>query len=44
MILKYLLVLMSGWFDKYMYRDLILDERVVAYYVNKPFDNKLVNL
>lgn len=41
--MKYLMVLTSGWFENYMYRDLILDERVTAYRVNKPFDNGLIN-
>lgn len=41
--MKYLLVCPYGWFDSYMYRDLIVNEKVSTYYLNKPAKNKIMN-
>ncbi len=41
--MKYLLVFPFGWFDSYMYRDLIENEKVRTYYLNKPAKNKIIN-
>lgn len=41
--MKLLLVFPFGWFDSYMYRDLIENEKVRTYYLNKPVNNKIIN-
>lgn len=41
--MKYLLVFPFGWFDYYMYRDLILKDDIDTYYLGKPIDNKLLS-
>lgn len=42
--MKFLLVFPFGWFDSYMYRDLILDDRVSVFYLDKPMENTWLHL
>lgn len=41
--MNYLMVWPYGWFDRYMYRDLLFNEQVSSFYVNKPLKSNWIN-
>ena len=43
MIKKYMLLLPYGWVETYMYRDLLANDNVHIFYMDKPLENKIVN-
>jgi len=42
--MKYLMVWPYGWFDRYMYRDLLFNEQVIPFYINMPLKSNWISL